>query len=149
MKQFLRFVVEWKTAAALSYTAAVVIYTVVSLALGGEAVSIRVLLSLLLICAVGSAVQYLCFTDHVLKSMRYTRRTLLFLALFFPLLAGTAWLFRWFPVEQAGAWLTFAASFAIAFMVFTLGFELFYRAAGRKYDGLLGQYRREKERRGE
>ena len=34
MKQFLRFVVEWKTATALSYTAAVVIYTVVSLALG-------------------------------------------------------------------------------------------------------------------
>lgn len=149
MRGFWRFVVEWKTAAALSYTAAVVIYTVISLALGGEAVSIRVLLSLLLICAVGSGVQYLCFTEHILKSMRYTRRTLLFLALFFPLLAGTAWLFRWFPVEQAGAWLTFAASFAVAFAVFTLGFELFYRAAGRKYDGLLGQYRREKERRGE
>src|SRR5699024_11836931 len=30
MKQFLRFVVEWKTATALSYTAAVVIYTVIS-----------------------------------------------------------------------------------------------------------------------
>ena len=149
MRGFWRFVVEWKTAAALSYTAAVVIYTAISLALGGEMVSIRVLLSLLLICAVGSAVQYLCFTDHVLRSMRYTRRTLLFLALFFPLLAGTAWLFRWFPVEQAGAWLAFAASFVIAFVVFTLGFELFYRAAGRKYDGLLGQYRREKERRGE
>ena len=149
MRRFWRFVVEWKTAAALSYTAAVVIYTAISLALGGEMVSIRVLLSLLLICAVGSAVQYLCFTDHVLRSMRYTRRTLLFLALFFPLLAGTAWLFRWFPVEQAGAWLAFAASFVIAFVVFTLGFELFYRAAGRKYDGLLGQYRREKERRGE
>ena len=149
MRGFWRFVVEWKTAAALSYTAAVVIYTAISLALGGEMVSIRVLLSLLLICSVGSGVQYLCFTDNILKTMRYTRRTLLFLALFFPLLAGTAWLFRWFPVEQAGAWLAFAASFVIAFVLFTFGFELFYRAAGRKYDGLLGQYRREKERRGE
>ena len=149
MRRFMRFVAEWKTASALSFTAAVVIYTVISLAAGGDAVPIRVLLSLLLICAVGSAVQYLCFTDNIIRSMRYTRRTLLFLGLFFPLLAGTAWLFRWFPVEQAGAWLIFTASFLAAFVLFTLGFEIFYRSAGRKYDGLLGQYRREKERRGE
>ena len=104
---------------------------------------------MLLVCALGSAIQYLCFTDDILKKMRYTRRALLFLALFFPLLAGAAWLFRWFPTDQVGAWLVFGGAFAAAFAVFTLGFELFYRAAGRKYDGLLGQYRRERERRGE
>ena len=58
-------------------------------------------------------------------------------------------MFKAIRYMRARHWLIFAASFAIAFVVFTLGFELFYRAAGRKYDGLLGQYRREKERRGE
>lgn len=149
MRGFLRFVSEWKTAASLSFTAAAVIYAAVSLLYGEETVGIGKLLSLLLVCALGSAIQYLCFTDDILKKMRYTRRALLFLALFFPLLAGAAWLFRWFPTDQVGAWLVFGGAFAAAFAVFTLGFELFYRAAGRKYDGLLGQYRRERERRGE
>ena len=27
----------------------------------------------------------------------------------------------------------------------TLGFEMYFRVAGRKYDGLLGQYRKEHE----
>ena len=107
--------------------------------------AIWALLSLLLICAIGSALQLLCFTEHIIRKMRYTRRTLLFLVLFFPLLSGTAALFRWFPTEYAGAWLVFAGSFAAAFVVMTIGFEIYYRATKKKYDGLLGQYRREKE----
>ena len=95
MRGFLRFVSEWKTAASLSFTAAAVIYAAVSLLYGEETVGIGKLLSLLLVCALGSAIQYLCFTDNILKKMRYTRRALLFVALFFPLLAGAAWLFRW------------------------------------------------------
>src|SRR5699024_3385905 len=124
MRGFLRFVSEWKTAASLSFTAAAVIYAAVSLLYGEETVGIGKLLSLLLVCALGSAIQYLCFTDNILKKMRYTRRALLFLALFFPLLAGAAWLFRWFPTDQLGAWLVFGGAFAAAFAVFTLGFEL-------------------------
>jgi len=26
-----------------------------------------------------------------------------------------------------------------------IGFEIYYRAVGKKYDGLLGQYRKQKE----
>ena len=149
MKGFLRFVLEWETAACLSFTAAFLLYAAISLLRGEETARWTTLFSLLLVCALASAIQYLCFTDRVLKKMRYTRRTLLFLALFFPTIAGAAWLFRWFPTDQLGAWIIFAGCFAAAFAVFTLGFEIFFRAAGRKYDGLLGQYRPGRERRGE
>lgn len=145
MKKTFACIMEWKTNACLSFTAAVVIYSVFAWGFGQQAVELRTLLSLLLICAIGSVLQLLCFTEHIIRKMRYTRRTLLFLALFFPLLSGTAALFRWFPTEYAGAWLVFAGSFAVAFVAITIGFEIYYRAAGKKYDGLLGQYRREKE----
>lgn len=144
MKKAMSYILAWKTGACLSFTAAVIIYSVFAWSFGQRAVELRILLSLLLICALGAAIQLLCFTDYVIRKMRYTRRTLLFLALFFPLLSGTAWLFRWFPTEYVGAWLTFVGSFVVAFVLFTVGFEIYYRAAGRKYDGLLGQYRREK-----
>ncbi len=145
MKKAFACIMEWKTNACLSFTAAVVIYSVFAWAFHQQVVELRTLLSLLLICAIGSALQLLCFTEHIIRKMRYTRRTLLFLVLFFPLLSGTAALFRWFPTEYAGAWLVFAGSFVAAFVVMTIGFEIYYRAAGKKYDGLLGQYRREKE----
>ena len=145
MKKTMSHILTWKTGACLSFTAAVIIYSVIAWVCGQRAVELRILLSLLLICAVGSAIQLLCFTEHIIRKMRYTRRTLLFLALFFPLLSGAAALFRWFPTEYAGAWLVFGGSFAATFMVVTIGFEIYYRAAGKRYDGLLGQYRREKE----
>ena len=145
MKKTMSSVLAWKTGACLSFTAAVILYSVIAWACGQRAVELRILLSLLLVCAAGSAIQLLCFTEHIIRKMRYTRRTLLFLALFFPLLSGTAWLFRWFPTEYAESWLVFGGSFAATFMVVTIGFEIYYRAAGKRYDGLLGQYRREKE----
>lgn len=145
MKKAFACIMEWKTNACLSFTAAVVIYSVFAWAFHQQVVELRTLLSLLLICAIGSALQLLCFTEHIIRKMRYTRRTLLFLVLFFPLLSVTAWLFRWFPTEYAGAWLVFGGSFAVTFVVVTIGFEIYYRAAGKRYDGLLGQYRREKE----
>ena len=75
----------------------------------------------------------------------HTLRSLLFLALFFPALSVLAWKAEWFPVQEPGAWVTFTASFFVTFLVMTIGFEVYFRLTGRKYDGLLGQYRRERE----
>lgn len=47
---------------------------------------------------------------------------------------------------ESGSWLVFLGIFLAVFLVMTLGFELWFRAAGRRYDGILGQYRREREK---
>lgn len=50
MKKWFRHSMEWKAGASLSYTAAVLIYAVVSLLLGEKNVSITVLFELLALC---------------------------------------------------------------------------------------------------
>ena len=77
--------------------------------------------------------------------MRYTRRSLLFVALFLPLLVLMAWRGKWFPMEQAGAWVTFFGMFFLTFIGMTIGFDIYFRITGRKYDGMIGQYRKQKE----
>ena len=57
------------------------------------------------------------------------------------LCCGFAWTFRWFPLENAGAWASFMGIFFLSFLVLCLGFELYFRAAGKKYDALLGRWR--------
>lgn len=146
MKQFLKGVMQWKTSACLMFTAAVIIYLIFSMAYGAWEVPVRMLWGLLLVSVLGSLIQAVCFSDWVIKKMRYTRRSILFVVLFLPMLTLAAYLFDWFPMEEAGAWILFIGMFFLIFIAMTVGFDIYFRIAGRKYDGLVGQYRREKER---
>ena len=145
MKDFFDGVMKWKTGTCLLYTGAMVIYLFFCLVFHNREGSTTLLWTLLLASAAGTLIQAVCFTDWLIKRMRYTLRSLLFLALFFPALSVLAWKAEWFPVQEPGAWVTFTASFFVTFLVMTIGFEVYFRLTGRKYDGLLGQYRRERE----
>ncbi len=145
MKKLMRFVMEWKTWAGLLFTGTMVLYLVICQVLGEKMAPVSTLWSLLLVSAVGTLLQCLCFTELVIRRMRYTARLMLFCLLFLPVLAAIAWAFRWFP-REVGRWLTFLGIFLVVFVVMTLGFELRFWADGKKFDGLLGQYRREREK---
>ncbi len=145
MKEFLRGVVKWKTAACMMFTAAIFIYLFFCLIYDTKEVSTAILWGMFWVCAAGSLIQAVCFSDWIIKKMRYTWRSVLFVALFLPLLALAAWKMDWFPTEQAGSWAIFIGMFFLIFIVMTVGFDIYFRITGRKYDGLIGQYRKEKE----
>lgn len=145
MKKFMKCVLEWKTGVSLAFTASMLIYVVIALLMGEKQIEVTAVFAMLLLCMTGTFVQYLCFTDNIIKNMRYTRRLMLFGALFMPLLTGIAVAFGWFPTQKRGAWLLFLVLALAVFAAMTLGFEMYFRVAGRKYDGLLGQYRKEHE----
>lgn len=143
MKKFMTGVLQWKTGASLAFTACMLIYVVIVLLTGDTQIEIRAVFAMLLLCLTGTFVQFLCFTDNIIHNMRYTRRLLLFGVLFIPVLTVIALAFGWFPSHKPGAWLLFLGLALAVFAAMTLGFEMYYRIAGRKYDGLLGQYRKE------
>lgn len=149
MKRFFEGLMEWKSAACHMYTGAMVIYLFFCLVFDHREVSAALLWTLLLSCALAALFQMVCFSQWIIKKMRYTRRSLLFVALFLPTLSLLAWKAEWFPVEQAGSWAMFVGMFFAIYLLMTLGFDIYFRVTGRKYDGLLGQYRREKEEKGE
>lgn len=145
MKNFMKNVMQWKTSVCLLYTAAMVIYLFFCTVFQNHQVSLFMLWSLLAMSIVSTLIQGICFSNWVFKKMRYTRRSLLFVALFLPLLSLVAWKAGWFPAENLGAWVIFLGIFFLTFIVMTIGFDIYFRATGRKYDGMIGQYRREKE----
>ena len=145
MKKFMKCVLEWKTGVSLAFTATMLIYVVIALLMGEKQIEATAVIAMLLLSMTGTFVQYLCFTDNIIKNMRYTRRLMLFGVLYLPLLTGIALIFGWFPAHKPGAWLLFLGLALAVLAAMTLGFELYFRVAGRKYDGLLGQYRKEHE----
>ncbi len=145
MKDFLRGMVRWKLSACAIFTASTFFYLLVSWFYGAEQVSARALWGLFWASIAGSLCQAVCFSDWLIKKMRYTWRSLLFVALFLPSLSLIAWWTNWFPADQPGAWGMFIGIFLLIFGVMTVGFDIYFQFTGRKYDGLIGQYRKQKE----
>ena len=145
MKKYFEGVMKWLTAACAMFTAAMLIYLIVCLFQGAREVSTAALWWLFWVCAAGSLIQAVCFSDWIIRKMRYTWRSVLFVALFLPALSAAAWKLEFFPTSQPGWWLTFICIFFLIFLAFTIGFEVYFHITGRKYDGLIGQYRKKKE----
>ncbi len=146
MKNFLDRVMEWKTPACLLFTGSLMLYTVVTMLFGKNAVDVSIIISLLIFSTLGSLIQYIAFTEHVIKNMKYALRMLIFLIPFAAMLIAVAYIFNWFPMAYPEAWILFIAIFVVVFIGMTIGFEIYYKSAGKKYDGLLGQYRKQRSK---
>jgi len=144
MKKFFECLIEWKTAAAYMFSGSVVLCTVIMIFLGESAIPVPVIISMLIVSSVGTFLQYLAFTDRFIKRMPYSIRTLVFAVPFFALLAGNAFFFLWFPMDTIN-WLLFVVIYVVVLAVMMVGFEIYFKMMGKKYDGLLGQYRKQKE----
>ncbi len=145
MKRFFEIVIALKSAVGLCFTGAMFFLLLVAWVLGMESLPVSYIVSLLVISIIGGSLQVVAYTDLLIKHMPYTRRILVFIVPFFITLVAIAAAFEWFPLGQAGAWLIFAGIFLAIFVAVSVGFEIYFRIAGKRYDGLLGQYRRTKE----
>lgn len=145
MKKFLQGVIEWKIGASLMFTGSVILYIIINLIFGYKTVRISTIFSLLLVSAIGTLIQVTAFSEYILKNVRYSLRLVVFVIPFAIVITACAVLFRWFPAEISGGWIIFIAIFLLAFIGLTIGFEICYRLTGKKYDGLLGQYKKQTE----
>lgn len=142
MKKFLAFVAELKTWGCLSFTGALCIYTLIDTFWGDGVIACGTVYQLLALCGIITLLQYVFFSGRVLKKPSYYVRTAIFCVLIFAVCAAFAWLFHWFPTGNLGAWVTFTAIFFVIFVVFCLGFEVYFRILGKKYDTALEKSQR-------
>ncbi len=145
MKRFLKVVLPMKTAVCYCFCATVCLYMAAAYCMGWESISLKMLFSLLLLCAAGGVLQVLAFTELAIKRLAYSWRMVVFAVPFFAVLTAIALGFGWFPPEKKGAWGLFTVIFLTIFLVMCAGFEVYFRLSGKKYDGLLGQYRKRRE----
>ena len=80
------------------------------------------------------------------QSVLLRQHKLCFGLAYLPCLAGLALAFSWFPREKAGAWLIFVGIFLVIFAAVALSYGVAFRIKGAKYNGLLGQYKKNLEK---
>lgn len=143
MKRFLKGVANWKNYASLMFTGWVCVYGLIAYLLGEREISLGVLFQILVISLVGSLIQGIAFEEEwLIRKMSYGKRMLLFVGMFLPVLSVFAALFHWFPTGELMAWGIFLLIFVVILVFMTLGFEILFRITGKKYDGLLGEYKK-------
>lgn len=145
MKKYLQEVLEWKIHCSLIYTVSILIFIIIKMILQETYISIIELLSLLGMSIVGSILQYLFFSETRIHKITYIKRLILFALLFLPVLGLIAYQFHWFPVEKISAWILFVIIYVMILAMLTLGFEIYFRIAGKKYEGIIGQYKKKKD----
>ncbi len=144
MKKFLKAMAEFKTWLCLCFTGSMLIYTVCNMIFGNGTMGCDVVFQILALCVGVTLLQWLCFSGAVFKKLRYSLRMLIFSVPMLGLLSLCAAAFHWFPTDRPEAWGSFLLAALIAFVGISLGFEIYFWAVGKKYDGLLGQYRSKK-----
>lgn len=140
MKRFLNAVSQCKAYISLGYTATVCVTMAAYRLCGFDSIPISMLFQLLLVVLCSVLLSGLCFSPARFGRMRYTRRLALFAVLLFGMIACFAFVWGWFPVERWESWLIFTVIFFAVGGLMTLGFELYFRASGNRYDGLLSEY---------
>lgn len=143
MKKFLQLVAELKTWGCLSFSGAIFIYTSIDMLWDDGLITCATVYQMLALCGIITVLQFVFFSGNVLKKSSYYMRMLLFCVPAFVVCAAFAWVFKWFPLANGGAWLTFTGIFFVIFAVFCVGFEIYFRILGKKYDLALGRARRE------
>ncbi|MEG0911709.1 MAG: hypothetical protein RSF70_09030 [Ruthenibacterium sp.] len=145
MKNFLKHTLEWKISTCLVFTASVIFAMLITFCFGGKSLSLLTLFALMLMSMYGAFLQAALFSDWIFHRLSYTLRILLFVAFYLPILMLCGIFCKWFPLGNPLGWLIFCGVFMLIFVGMTVGFEVYYRVQGKKYDGLLGQYRKQKE----
>ena len=149
MKNFIKAIIEWKNYIPLTYCCSIIISMFIMFFTGVNFIPISMLLCLLVVSSIGTFILPLCFTDRIIKKMRYSYRIVLFIVLFDALfltpLLITAHSIQWLFSEPERNWLLVIVFYIIVFVVTLIGFEVYFHITKRKYDGLLGTYRLEKE----
>ena len=142
MKNITKFI----TQISCMFTGFMMVFMIISLLFKKESIEITTLLTILLFSILGSLIQYIAFTNFLIKKANYSTRLIIFVVPFLTILTLCAICFNWFPKDNIGSWVTFIIIFIVIFIIMTIGFEVYFRIVWKKYDGLLGQYKKEREK---
>lgn len=140
MKKILQALPQILNNLCISYTCAVLVYTLLdcqkSMMRRGW------LYEILLICLAATLLQYVFFSGKAVKRLSYLWRMVLFAALMLAVVSACAVGFGWFPVADARSWLFFVGLFLVLFAAISLAFEVGFRLRRKVYDDALGRYKK-------
>lgn len=105
---------------------------------------LSMLWQLLILSFVVGILQWIAFDEDVIKKMKYVYRNIIFLIPFFAILSGSAFIWNWFDTTKLSYWLIFIGIFILAYIGISIGFLIYFKITGQKYNEKLEEYKASK-----
>lgn len=141
MKRFSEIVIQVKTIACIIFTAIALVFTLAGLLLGIQAVSIWRVPQIALLSFFFALLYFICFSNLLFKKLSYFKRVFMMAGPLFLIQTLCIWLFGWFNFSNLRALGVYCGIFVLCLVGCMVGFYVYYRFTGRRYDGLLEEYR--------
>jgi len=141
MKKLFEVSVAIKSVAAMVLAGQIFLFVIIGSFFGLSSMDFSFIWQAIAIAAITAIIQYIAFTEDVIKKMRYSLRLVVFSIPLYAILAAFAVIFRWFPANIY-TWLTFTLIFLVIFGAMNAAFEIYTKVTGKKLNESLNAYNR-------
>lgn len=145
MKKAVEIIVAVKNIAAMAFTGMVMLYMVFGELFGLTSISFSLIWQAIFIALICGVLQFIAFSDYVIKKMKFSRRSLLFIVPLYAAISAFAVCFSWFPISAPG-WGLFTVIFFVIFAIMAAAFEAYFRITGNRYTQMLNIYKTKQEK---
>jgi len=141
MKKLFEVSIAMKSIAAMVLAGQIFLFLIVGSFYGLTSMDFSFIWQAIVVAITVSVLQYIAFTEDVIKKMRYSLRLVTFSLPLYLILSAYAIIFRWFPIS-INTWLLFTLIFITIFGAFIFAFALYTKVTGKKFNESLDAYNR-------
>ena len=141
MKKLFEVSIAMKSVAAMVLAGQIFLFLIVGSFFGLTSMDFSFIWQAIVVAITVSILQYIAFTEDVIKKMKYSLRLVTFSLPLYLILSAYAIIFRWFPIN-INTWLMFTLIFLTIFGAFIFAFALYTKVTGKKFNESLDAYNR-------
>lgn len=141
MKKLIEITTQFKFVWSVFFTAAIMIYTIVSMILGNESMNLIVIWQLVGLSMIISLYHYLFFGELILNSVGIKLKLLIHSILCYVTLLVFCQLFHWLDMTKLKDLAIFTGSYLFLYVACIHSFYLYYKATGEELNQRLTAYK--------
>lgn len=141
MKKFLEITLQMKFVWGLFFSAAMLIYTVITMILGYTSMKLITVWQLLVITLIITFLHYLIFGELILQSLSERNKILVHFILCYTFLIVSALLLNWINISNINTIVIFTIGYIILYLLCVVSFYIYYKATGEELNKKLTAYK--------
>jgi hypothetical protein len=144
MKKFMEITVQFKFVWGLFFTAAIMIYTTISMILGNTSMDLITVWQLVGVTMLFTLYHYLFFGELILTSIGLKTKVIIHCALCYITLLGFSQLFNWVNALKYNELAIFTVSYIFLYLAAIHSFYVYYKATGEELNNRLTAYKQKR-----
>jgi hypothetical protein len=144
MRKFVEVTVQFKFVWGLFFTASILLYTAISMALGNSYIEFIVIWQVVAMTLMLTLLHYLIFGELILKSLSTKFKIMIHALLSYIALMLSLNTFNWINIKELSSLAVFTGGYIVIYLACMTSFYIYYKATGEELNNRLTAYKEKK-----